>query len=148
MLKFWFISIFVMFSGKTLACSCSSYEIAEIYNEYPYVFVGTVEGIETVERREPDSWFSYYELSQVTIKLDKAYKGNYDKKIVVTTRPGNGACGFPFKLNVQYAVFAFQDEKDLAVSSCSPTVHTEKREEHYEKKRLTVLNFLARQNGT
>ncbi len=148
MLKFWFILIFVMFSGKTLACSCSSYEISEIYNEYPYVFVGTVEGIETVERREPDSWFSYYELSQVTIKLDKAYKGNFNKKIVVMTRPGNGACGFPFKLNVQYAVFAFQDEKDLTVSSCSPTVHTEKREEQYEKKRLTVLNFLARQNGT
>ena len=148
MYKFWFFAIFALLSGEAIACSCAGYDIGESYNEYPAVFVGTVEKLETIKKRESGSWFSYYQLTQVTLKLDKVYKGSTDKKMVVTTRPGYGACGFPFKLNQQYAVFAYQDEKDLAVSSCGPIIHTEKREEYYEKERLTVLNFLARQNGT
>ena len=147
MYKFWFIAIFALLTGETLACSCAGYDIEESYNEYPSVFVGTVEKLKAIKRREPGSWFSYYELTQVTLKLDKLYKGSSDKKMVVMTRPGYGACGFPFKLNEQYAVFAYQDNKDLAVSSCSPTIHTEKGAQHYEAERLTVLNFLALQNG-
>lgn len=145
--KFWFIATFMFLSGEAAACSCAGYEIEESYNEYSHVFVGTVEKIEKVKRKG-SSWFSYHELEQVTLKLDKVYKGNYENVVKVTTMPGHGACGFPFKLNVQYAVFAYEDKKDLAVSSCSPTIHTEKREEYYEQERLTVLNFLALQNGT
>ena len=146
MYKFWFIVMLALFTGKSIACSCAGYDIEERYNKYPSVFVGTVEKVEVIKRREPGSWFSYIELMQVTLKLDKLYKGSPAKNMVVMTRPGYGACGFPFKLNQQYAVFAYQDNKDLAVSSCSPTIHTEKGAQHYEEERLTVLNFLALQN--
>ena len=147
MYKFWLIALFMSLSGEVTACSCAGYDIEESYNEYPHIFIGTVEKIEKVKRKG-SSWFSYYELAQVTLKLNKVYKGTYKKVVKVTSMPGHGACGFPFKLNVQYVVFAYEDKKDLAVSSCSPTIHTEKREEYYEQERLTVLNFLALQNGT
>ncbi|GAB2923721.1 hypothetical protein [Rheinheimera gaetbuli] len=147
MYKFWFIAVFALLTGESIACSCAGYDIEESYHKYPSVFVGTVEKVDVIKRREPGSWFSYVELMQVTLKPDKLFKGSSAKKLIVMTRPGYGACGFPFKLNQQYAVFAYQDNKDLAVSSCSPTIHTEKGAQHYEAERLTVLNFLALQNG-
>ena len=36
----------MVFSSEAAACSCAAYEIEESYNEYPHVFVGTVEKIE------------------------------------------------------------------------------------------------------
>lgn len=53
------------------------------------------------------------------------------------------------KLNkIRLGVFTYQENKELAVSSCSLTINTKKGEVYYEKERLTVLNFLAMQYGT
>ena len=145
--KFWFIAIFMIISGEAAACSCARYDIEESYNKYQHVFIGTVEKIENV-KGTGGAWSGSNELAHVTLKLNKVYKGTYDSVVKVTTMPGRGTCGFPFRLNVQYAVFAYGDNNELAVSSCSPTIHTEKRQEHDEQERLTVLNFLALQDGS
>ena len=55
MYKFWFIAIFALLTGETLACNCAGYDIEESYNKYPSVFVGTVEKVEVIKRREPGS---------------------------------------------------------------------------------------------
>lgn len=143
MTKFWFTAMAIFLSGEAVACSCAEYDIEKSYNQYPHIFVGTVKKIET----KGAGFRSDYQLEYVTLKMDKVYKGAQGTEIEVTTLSGRGACGFPFKLDVQYVVFAYEDQKNVAVSSCSPTIHTEKREEYFEKKRLTVLGFLAQKNG-
>ncbi|WP_310281644.1 hypothetical protein [Rheinheimera soli] len=69
-------------------------------------------------------------------------------EIKVTTRIGASTCDVHFKNKTQYAVFAIQTKRGLEVSSCSSTIHTDKGSEHYEKKRLNVISFLSKKNGT
>lgn len=118
------------------------YDIEEAYKQYPIVFVGTVENIEIIKTKE-EGWFNYSELKEVTLTVEKNYKGIASDKILVTTRMDSAACGYPFKEKVKYAVFAHPNEKGLHVGSCSPTIHVEKREKYYENERLQVTKFLS-----
>ncbi|KPV99234.1 hypothetical protein [Pseudoalteromonas sp. P1-8] len=139
--------LFSLISFYSFACSCLRYEIEEAYKDYPVVFSGVVESIDTIKVKE-DDWFEYSNLKAVTLVVEHSYKGMTAEKIKVTTRMDSAACGFPFEEKVKYVVFAIPDENGLFVGSCGPTIHMEKREEYYEPERLRVTRFLSKQIGT
>jgi hypothetical protein len=123
------------------------YDIQDAYDEYPVVFTGTVESIDEVKIKE-SGWFNYSIMKEVVLVVDHNFKGMSGERIRVTTRMDSPACGYPFLKDIRYAVFAFPGESGLHVTSCSPTIHTEKREEYYESERLKVTEFLNEQHGT
>ncbi|QPB82762.1 hypothetical protein CWC22_007035 [Pseudoalteromonas rubra] len=139
--------LFSLISFHSLACSCMGYDIEEAFKDYPVVFSGVVESIDTIKMKE-DGWFEYSNLKAVTLIVEQSYKGMTAEKVKVTTRMDSAACGFPFEEEVKYVVFAIPDENGLFVGSCGPTIHMEKREEYYEQERLRVLHFLSKQIGT
>jgi len=138
---------FSLISFHSLACSCMGYDIGEAFEDYPVVFSGVVESIDTIKAKE-DGWFEYSKLKSVTLVVDHSYKGMTAEKIKVTTRMDSAACGFPFEEKVKYVVFATPDENGLFVGSCGPTIHMEKREEYYEQERLRITRFLLKQIGS
>lgn len=138
---------FSLISFHSLACSCMGYDIGEAFEDYPVVFSGVVESIDTIKAKE-DGWFEYSKLKFVTLVVDHSYKGMTAEKIKVTTRMDSAACGFPFEEKVKYVVFATPDENGLFVGSCGPTIHMEKREEYYEQERLRITRFLLKQIGS
>lgn len=119
------------------------YDIQEAFDEYPVVFVGTVETIETIKLKE-EGWFSYSTMKAITLVVEHSFKGITAERVKVTTRMDSAACGFPFVEKVKYAVFAIPDENGLHVGSCGPTIHMEKREDYYEDERLNVTDFLSK----
>ncbi|AMJ85634.1 MULTISPECIES: hypothetical protein [Alteromonas] len=139
--------LFSLISFNSLACSCMGYDIEEAFEDYPVVFSGVVESVDTIKVKE-DGWFEYSKLKAVTLVVDHSYKGMTAEKIKVTTRVDSAACGFPFEEKVKYVVFAIPDENGLFVGSCGPTIHMEKREEYYEPERLRMTRFLSKQIGT
>ena len=141
------IFLFSLISFSSIACSCMGYDIEEAFKDYPVVFSGTVETIDTIKVKE-DGWLEYSKLKAVTLVVDRSYKGMTAEKIKVTTRMDSAACGFPFEENVKYVVFAIPDDNGLHVGSCGPTIHMKKREEYYEMERLRVINFLSKQIDT
>ena len=139
--------VFSLVSFHSLACSCMGYDIEEAFKDYPVVFSGVVESIETIKVKE-DGWFEYSKLKAVTLVVEHSYKGMTAEKIKITTRMDSAACGFPFEEKIKYVVFAIPDENGLHVGSCGPPIHAEKREEYYEPERLKVTRFLSKQIGT
>ncbi|GAB3370587.1 hypothetical protein NCG89_09880 [Spongiibacter taiwanensis] len=136
----------------SFACDCRGYNIEEAFNEYEIVFRGVVKSTGSKWVWEKGYWFPNT-LNKVKMEVIKSYKGKQDKNTIVFTRPTINACGYPFKIGVEYVVFAYIGTKESAnngweveggamVSSCSPTIHYKKVESIHERERKYVVDFL------
>ena len=111
-----FLIIFVIgfsFNFETaFGCSCSGYNLESALNGSDYVFLGTVEKIES------DTGVNL----KVGISPIKFWKGIESEKITVFTGRDEGVCGFPFAKNQTYLVFAHENEDGIISSGlCSLT---------------------------
>ena len=108
-----------------VACSCiSNPPPLEALEEADAVFLGLV--VKTVRDAEDINGGSLF----ATIKVDKTWKGDIGRQIVVRTAPNTGLCGFPFGDGRRYIVYARVDEDGgLRASLCSRTARIEEAED-------------------
>jgi len=98
--------------GLVIACSCVTPDSPQIeLSKFDAVFIGKVIRIEQAKPR------GY----SVKFNVLKQYKGNLDEFIVVRTGMGHGDCGYPFKENEEYFIYASSSADGFRVSLCSRT---------------------------
>lgn len=86
------------------ACSCiPPRDVPTSIREVDAVFSGTVTRVRGVTVRG-------YQMRQVTLRLDRAWKGVESRTVVVLTGSGDGDCGFDFRRRRAYLVFAHRAE--------------------------------------
>lgn len=99
-------------SNESIACSCAGPEtVALAVQQSTAVFVGQVTSIEPVSQ---GMWYT------VTFAVDAAWKG-IEEPVVVATVANSAACGYPFKAEERYLVFARAGSGELHVHLCSRT---------------------------
>lgn len=139
-------------SVKAFSCSCKAYDLEESFENHDVVVIGTVRRFG--KRSFFETLFSRHlpEMKAV-IRITKDFKKFDQEEITVYTNYSSAACGFDFKEGVEYALFAYSPkegyEKDkYFVDSCSPTIHTQPREDYYEQERKRVVEFLSGKSST
>lgn len=140
-----FVGILLL-ATKSYACSCMRYDIKKAYEDYDVVFAGEVVRIKKHWAKE-SGFFSPYKIKKPIFKISKSYKGVDAREFEVVKENHSAACGYPFEVGVEYAVFAYFDEEEskYRVSSCSPTIQTGSRNDPLEEERKYVLDFLNSQ---
>jgi hypothetical protein len=103
---------------KAYACSCVEYDsireqIREDVSTADAIFIGRVTKIEEVGE----------EKLTITFSVSRVWKGpQYRSLFVGTYNPETTAeCGFPFRISVEYIVFAYGDDLHFMTSICSAT---------------------------
>jgi len=122
MLKFILSSVFLtIFSFDVWACSCLGQGIVKAYYGSDAVFVGVVRDIREYGENIP---------LKVTFEETEMFNEYpHSQKINVYTHPSGATCGYSFKRNTSYVVFAHKSDRDshsskqgeLHVSLCSRT---------------------------
>jgi LPXTG-motif cell wall-anchored protein len=93
--------------GICLACSCATRESpAEALARADVVFRGRVTEVAT-ERA-----ISGYQFQRVTLRADTGWKGHVTREMRVYTGNGGGDCGYGFKQDEEYLVYAYVTRDD------------------------------------
>lgn len=109
----------LMFSpDPILACSClPTKSVAQELKQSTAVFTGKV--IRIKRHKQSENIFASVE---VTFRVEKAWKGLKRKTITVFTSSNSAACGYGFRENQIYLVYANgNDEGKLSTGICSRT---------------------------
>jgi hypothetical protein len=117
-------------SSLSQACSCAGFGPAcreMVSPGVAAVFVGTVSSI-TEARPLPNSDGrdskspALGEMLDVSLAVEKSFKGVTSKEVVITTAQGESACGFQFVKGQQYLVYATEHQGKLYTSICQRTM--------------------------
>ncbi len=82
------------------------------YKRASVVFSGKVIKIE----KKPNNSFV-----KVTFKVEKSWKSNLESEVIVTTTSDDGDCGYKFRVEEQYLVYAYGDKNGLKTDICNRT---------------------------
>lgn len=94
------------------ACSCYDEfrEFTPLYlTRYRNIFSGRVLSLDTISTNS----------ILAKVKLERAYWGNLQDTVIVTTMIWGASCGYKFRLGESYLFYAWGEDK--RISSCSPT---------------------------
>ncbi len=107
-------------AARVRACSCPERTLEEGIAEARAVFEGTVTDIAS-------NGATPFGGLLVTLRVAKVWKGKPSDEVSVLTASNGAVCGFPFRAEERYLVYAFADTPDemLRVSLCSLTKRTE-----------------------
>ncbi|WP_240456709.1 hypothetical protein [Virgibacillus halodenitrificans] len=83
------------------------------------VFSGKV--IKQIDENENNLIQSSADKIATVLKVDKTWKGINETEVIVHTERSSASCGFEFKLNNSYLVYATKKDDKLHVSLCSRT---------------------------
>lgn len=134
-------------SFDALACSCARSLLPEAFENYEFIFAGTV------IKHDHANWLDE-RLDRFEFKVSRSYKKDLDRTIVVYSHPSPATCGFKFEQGIEYLVFAnipklsdssiksYQKKGFPNVSLCSPTIPT--KPSLMEVKRRKVMRFLEK----
>ena len=127
-------------SDKVSACTCSAIPSACAgFQGTPTVFVGLVKSIE--EERATIQRFGKKEIIRTGLTahfmVEESLKGISATEVDVITGGGNGDCGYDFKANTRYLVFAYPSVGESVGNSMSFTVLAP------SKKTLKRMNVLS-----
>ena len=115
-----FIIVSLLFVNASIANACSCTQSAspkESLEQATAVFAGKVININT-----PDGIIlSSNDPIKVTFEVSKMWKGPDYKTLVLTTARDKTACGYSFKQNQEYIVYAYGEENKLNTGICSRT---------------------------
>ena len=112
------INLFLVNLSLVNACSCiSPAPPKESLEESTAVFVGKVIDIDVPSGIVVSNVVSV----NVTFEVSKIWKGHDYKNLVLTTARGGASCGYPFKENEVYIVYAYGEEGILSTHTCSRT---------------------------
>lgn len=116
---FLILFVFLMFGSNTiLACSClPAKSAAQELKQSTAVFSGKV--VKIKRHKQADNIFASVE---VVFSIQKVWKGVKKKTVSVFTSSNSAACGYSFRENQTYLVYANgNDEGKLSTSICSRT---------------------------
>jgi hypothetical protein len=98
--------------GTLRACSCMEIPAPlEALMDADAVFAGTVTKVEAVDDLTLKVFFS----------VSKVWKGVETREIVVTTAAHSSVCGFSFKVDESYLVYAYRTQTGLDTNLCTRT---------------------------
>jgi hypothetical protein len=120
-IRFFITAAFILLAaGAAFACSCVSMGegLCQIYWTTPAVFSGGVVQIDPLPRGTDEALFLS---KRVRFAVIDAYRGVTGETGEVLTGSGGGDCGYDFKLNESYLVYAWSNNGKLATGICSPT---------------------------
>lgn len=102
---------FVISPVQVMACSCMAPGSAsEELSKSSAVFSGTVTGIQSIGNSK-----------QITLNIDRSWKGDVASSTKVSTGMDSAGCGFEFEVGSSYLVYATQSEGELYTGLCSRT---------------------------
>jgi len=122
------LSLLVLASFNAKACECSFIKsVEEELKNADLVLVGTVVNVTYVQvlkdkngkatvltskSRDELDYFQAQVFAEITLNTSEVFKGKQIKKEVTiyTSSSGGGDCGYYFKLNEKYLVYAFKKE--------------------------------------
>ena len=112
--------LLIAFSTQAVACSCAGDRApCQAYWEASAIFVGTVTFTTTTKVREAG-----FELTKrlVRFRVDQPLRNVAATEIEVVTGFGEVDCGYDFRRNRQYLVYAYRNkDQRLATTSCTRT---------------------------
>jgi len=92
--------IFILSTFKSYSCTCiNKLDVKDAIKSNDYIFVGKVQKIDIVEIENLD-------LFEVVFEVKSRFKGKIKTLITVYTNYEEDMCGFPFKLENEYIVYA------------------------------------------
>jgi hypothetical protein len=117
-------SVFILFFGYNLAAACSCLEPtdeskAEALKNASVIFYGKVISIDNSSEEKP------FPKTKAKFHVLRAWKGVKKNEIVITTPSESSACGYPFRKDETYTVYAFGNPP--GTTSCSMMLVDEKR---------------------
>jgi len=116
-----FFTVFILFSISACACDCGlqtsklsiKKQVRNANERSVAVFSGTV-----IEINEDPLDLIY----SVRFRVTSQWKGSQVAAIYINTGKGSGDCGFPFELNKEYLVYAFEtSDTKLSTNICDRT---------------------------
>ena len=133
----WFVFIafsvltFLLFPATSEACSCaSSGPACQSYWNTPVVFNGRV--IEIKQFTSDEESTRGWRQKLVRFTVNQAFRGISETTAEVVTGSGGGDCGYDFKLNESYLVYADNFKDKLYTGICTRTQHILKAAEDLE----------------
>jgi len=114
---------------------------SEGFTSSSYVFTGEVTDI---DKNDATSFRGL----EVTLKVEKVWKGEPKEIIKVHTAGSTAACGYPFKKGETYLVYAVSDEADpIRVSLCSRTAPVGRAKEDLDSLGKPAHTFDRKRRG-
>jgi hypothetical protein len=113
-------------AGRADACSCveNGPPCQAFWQDGAVVFVGRVTHIQTAD---PAALAEGRRMRRVTLRVTEPFAGTTAAPVVVHTGMGQGDCGYPFKLDAEYIVYAHRgSDGKLTTGTCSRTALVEK----------------------
>jgi hypothetical protein len=101
------------------ACSCAEpWPVEKALEKRDAVFSGTILKIE-----EPDQTLIQSSAApvEVTIKVDKVWKGDLKEVVIIKTALSEASCGYPFVENQDYLIYASGVGEELRTGLCERT---------------------------
>lgn len=115
-----FIIVSLLFVNTVIvsACSCAQPSSPkESIGQSTAVFAGKVVDIDVPSGIVTSSGDSV----KVTFEVSEIWKGSDYKTLVITTARDSATCGYDFKKNEEYIVYAYGEENKLSTDICSRT---------------------------
>jgi len=110
--------IFSLTSLTTFACKCIGTTFKEGYSNSDIIFIGKVLSIQDYKKNCQNNNCNDY---KVEFEIDKALKGDC-QNLIIHTYKDTGGCGYPFRPNEKYLVYANNSGGDsYRVGLCSRT---------------------------
>ena len=110
-------SLLILNTAIIDACSCiQPASPQESLEQSTAVFSGKVINIDI-----PSEIVSSADPVKVTFEVSKIWKGHDYKTLVLTTERSGISCGYSFKKNEEYIVYAYGEEDSLSTNTCSRT---------------------------
>ena len=136
------VPILLVTTNIAQACTCAAFPdnipqaVAIAYGRADVIFVGDVINVRTKSLRLP-------QVRESSFLVRDRWKGSIDDTVVVQTNIGESACGYTFRKNASYLVFAYWNPRKtiLTTSLCELT-----RSEDSATDVITELDKLAKRN--
>jgi hypothetical protein len=134
------VPIFLVTTNIAQACSCAAFPqnipqaVAIAYGRADVIFVGDVVNVRTKFLRLP-------QVRESSFLVRDRWKGSINDTVIVQTNVGESACGYTFRKNASYLVFAYWNPRKtiLTTSLCELT-----RSEDSATDVITELDKLAK----
>ncbi|NEQ22085.1 MAG: hypothetical protein F6K28_23390 [Microcoleus sp. SIO2G3] len=119
-------SLFVLSANAAIACSCFPTRPQESFQNSEAVFSGRVVDVTEQSpaerrpgRRNEDQ--NFLTGVKVTFEVSEVWKGNNQRRLVVSTSDSSASCGYSFQEGQEYLVYASEEDAQLKTGLCSGT---------------------------
>ena len=120
------------------ACTCNIYSLQKTFRESKVVFIGTVVSSTFDSVTDQECLPMPYE---ITLSVDKAWKGPKHGKVVVRTDQGESGCGgVRFMVGEQYLVYAYRCGDVLDASTGCSRIRVMNRLDEETKQEMKQLD--------